>query len=92
MFNTWGDMKRMFLEKFFSASKIAATRKEICGICQHLGETLHEYWERLLMMDQNMVDVASGGALMDKTSVEHPTDMCPTYRSQRRKGQNALKR
>ncbi|RDX61942.1 hypothetical protein CR513_59780, partial [Mucuna pruriens] len=61
---------------------------------QHLGETLHEYWERfnklcatcshhqiseqlllqyfykrLLMMDQNMIDAVSGGALMDKTLV-----------------------
>ncbi|RDY00101.1 hypothetical protein CR513_16755, partial [Mucuna pruriens] len=47
LFNTWGDMKRMFLEKFFPASKTASIRKEICGIKQHTGETLHEYWERL---------------------------------------------
>ncbi|RDY00960.1 hypothetical protein CR513_15809, partial [Mucuna pruriens] len=37
-----GDMKRMFLEKFFPASKTATIKKEICGI----RETLHEYWER----------------------------------------------
>ncbi|RDY07080.1 hypothetical protein CR513_08869, partial [Mucuna pruriens] len=75
MFNTWGDMKRMFLEKFFPASRTAALPKEIFGIWQHYKETLHEYWERLnklyttclLMMDQNMVDAASWGALMDKT-------------------------
>ncbi|RDX78193.1 hypothetical protein CR513_41558, partial [Mucuna pruriens] len=55
--------------------------KEICGIRQHFGETLHEYWERfnklcatcpyhqisLIMMDRSMIDTASGGALMDKT-------------------------
>ncbi|RDX84278.1 hypothetical protein CR513_34689, partial [Mucuna pruriens] len=41
LFNMWGDMKRTFLEKFFPAS-----RTEICGIRQHIGETLHEYWER----------------------------------------------
>ncbi|RDY05400.1 hypothetical protein CR513_10767, partial [Mucuna pruriens] len=35
----------MFLEKFFSASQTATIRKEICGIRQHSGETLHEYWE-----------------------------------------------
>ncbi|RDY01781.1 hypothetical protein CR513_14851, partial [Mucuna pruriens] len=35
LFNTWGDMKRMFLEKFFLASRIATIRKEICGIRQH---------------------------------------------------------
>ncbi|RDY03924.1 hypothetical protein CR513_12427, partial [Mucuna pruriens] len=45
LFNTWGDMKRTFLEKFFPASKTATIRKEICGIRQHTGETLHEYWE-----------------------------------------------
>ncbi|RDY07250.1 hypothetical protein CR513_08669, partial [Mucuna pruriens] len=39
-------MKRMFLEKFFSASRTATIRKEICGIRQYTGETLHEYWER----------------------------------------------
>ncbi|RDY13839.1 hypothetical protein CR513_01190, partial [Mucuna pruriens] len=92
LFNTWGDMKRTFLEKFFPASRTATIRKEICGIRQHTGETLHEYWERfnklyvtcphhqiskqlliqyfyegLSMMDRSMIDVASGGALMDKT-------------------------
>ncbi|RDX82310.1 hypothetical protein CR513_36917, partial [Mucuna pruriens] len=46
LFNTWGDMKRMFLEKFFPASRTMTIRKEICGIRQHPGETLHEYWER----------------------------------------------
>ncbi|RDY12865.1 hypothetical protein CR513_02292, partial [Mucuna pruriens] len=73
----------MFLEKFFPTSRIAAIRKEIYRIRQHSGESLHEYWERfnklcttcpyheirLLMMDRNMVDAASGGALMDKTPV-----------------------
>ncbi|RDX91107.1 hypothetical protein CR513_26956, partial [Mucuna pruriens] len=43
MFNIWGDMKRMFLEKFFSASRIATIRKEIYGIYKHSGETLHEF-------------------------------------------------
>ncbi|RDY07570.1 hypothetical protein CR513_08320, partial [Mucuna pruriens] len=46
LFNTWGDMKCTFLEKFFPSSKTATIRKEICGIRQYLGETLHEYWER----------------------------------------------
>ncbi|RDY02058.1 hypothetical protein CR513_14527, partial [Mucuna pruriens] len=39
-------MKRMLLEKFFPASKIASIRKEICGIRQHSGEILYEYMER----------------------------------------------
>ncbi|RDY07846.1 hypothetical protein CR513_07985, partial [Mucuna pruriens] len=46
LINTWGDMKRMFLEKFFLTSRTATIRKEICGIRQHTRETLHEYWER----------------------------------------------
>ncbi|RDX81731.1 hypothetical protein CR513_37558, partial [Mucuna pruriens] len=58
-------MKHMFLEKFFPASRIAAILKEICGIRQHSGDTLHE----LLMMDRNMINAASGATLMDKTSV-----------------------
>ncbi|RDY00574.1 hypothetical protein CR513_16235, partial [Mucuna pruriens] len=43
LFNTWGDMKRTFLEKFFLASRTESIRKEICGIRQHIGETLHEF-------------------------------------------------
>ncbi|RDX91890.1 hypothetical protein CR513_26057, partial [Mucuna pruriens] len=91
LFKTWGDMKRLFFEKFFPASRTMIIRKEICGIRQHSGETLHEYWERfnklcatcphhqiseqlliqyfyegLTMMDQSMIDVSSGGALIDK--------------------------
>ncbi|RDY02039.1 hypothetical protein CR513_14558, partial [Mucuna pruriens] len=73
-------MKRMFLEKFFPTSRTTTIRKEFCGIRQHFGETLHEYWESfaphvhttksmssLMMMDRSMIDAASGGALMDKT-------------------------
>ncbi|RDX74948.1 hypothetical protein CR513_45225, partial [Mucuna pruriens] len=40
-------MKQTFLENIFPASRIAAIRKEIYGIRQHTGETLHEYWEHL---------------------------------------------
>ncbi|RDX93984.1 hypothetical protein CR513_23689, partial [Mucuna pruriens] len=46
LFNTWGDMKRTFLEKFFLTSRTVSIRKEIDGIRQHTRETLHEYWER----------------------------------------------
>ncbi|RDY14007.1 hypothetical protein CR513_00993, partial [Mucuna pruriens] len=74
-------MNRIFLEKFFPASRTATIRKEICGIRQQSGEILHEYWERLnklcatypyrqislSMMDKSMIHAASGGALMDKT-------------------------
>ncbi|RDY13959.1 hypothetical protein CR513_01050, partial [Mucuna pruriens] len=53
LFRTLGDMKRIFLEKFFLASRTATIRKEIC--------------RGLMMMDHSMIDAASGGALMDKT-------------------------
>ncbi|RDY06277.1 hypothetical protein CR513_09761, partial [Mucuna pruriens] len=43
LFNTWGDVKCIFMEKFFLASRTTTIRKEICGIRQHFGETLHEY-------------------------------------------------
>ncbi|RDY05481.1 hypothetical protein CR513_10678, partial [Mucuna pruriens] len=73
-------MKHMFLEKFFLATRTMTIKKEIGGIRQHPGETLHEYWERfnklyatcphhqisLTMMDWSMIDAASGGALMDE--------------------------
>ncbi|XP_031131791.1 uncharacterized protein LOC116033171 [Ipomoea triloba] len=43
---TWNDVKKLFLEKFFLASKATNIRKEIYGIRQCTGETLFEYWER----------------------------------------------
>ncbi|RDX69696.1 hypothetical protein CR513_51149, partial [Mucuna pruriens] len=46
LFNIRGDMKRMFLEKFFPASRTVTIRKEICRIRQHSRETLHKYCER----------------------------------------------
>lgn len=86
-------MKRLFLEKYFPASRAANIQKEICGVRHHNGESLHEYWEHfkklcanyphhqinehlliqyfyegLLPTDRSMIDAASGGALLDKTS------------------------
>jgi len=43
---SWDNLKRLFLEKFFPASRAASIRKEICGIRQIDRETLYEYWER----------------------------------------------
>ena len=40
---TWNEMKRLFLEKYFPASRAANIQKEICGVRQHNGESLHEY-------------------------------------------------
>ena len=39
-------MKRLSLEKYFPASRATNIRKKICGVKQHNGESLHEYWER----------------------------------------------
>ena len=43
---TWNEMNRLFLEKYFPASRVANIRKEICSVRQHNGESLYEYWER----------------------------------------------
>jgi len=43
---TWNAMKKILLEKYFPASRVANIRKEICGIRQFYGETFFEYWER----------------------------------------------
>ncbi|XP_073152941.1 uncharacterized protein [Henckelia pumila] len=57
---TWTALKRIFLEKYFPASRAANIKKEIYGIKQQMGETLHE----------SMVDAASGGVFVDKTPVQ----------------------
>nr|XP_027083810.1 uncharacterized protein LOC113706121 [Coffea arabica] len=43
---TWDQLKKKILDKYFPASRAASLRKEICGIKQHPGESLYEYWER----------------------------------------------
>ena len=40
---TWNEMKNLFLEKYFPASRVANIRKKIYGVRQHNGESLHEY-------------------------------------------------
>jgi hypothetical protein len=47
---TWNKMKRLFLEKYFLASRAPNIRKEICGVRQHNGESLHKYWERFKIL------------------------------------------
>jgi len=89
----WEGLKRVFLEKFFSASRVTSIRKEICGNMQQDRERVYEYWERfkrlctsfpyhqineqlliqyfyegLMAIDRQMIDAASGGVLVDKTS------------------------
>jgi len=41
----WETMERLFLEKYFPASQVAAICREIYGIKQRERETLSEYWE-----------------------------------------------
>lgn len=40
---TWADMQKQFLEKFFPTSRATDIQKEICGIRQFSGESLYEY-------------------------------------------------
>jgi len=42
---SWNDLKRLFLQRYFPASRVSSIRKEICGIKQG-NESLAEYWER----------------------------------------------
>ncbi|CAH9105229.1 unnamed protein product [Cuscuta epithymum] len=49
---SWNDMKKMFLENYFPATRTAVLRKEICGIKQTPGETLYEYRERFKKLCQ----------------------------------------
>nr|KYP60587.1 hypothetical protein KK1_022994 [Cajanus cajan] len=42
----WDDLKRVFLEKFFPASRTTTIWKDISGIRQLTRESLYEYWER----------------------------------------------
>uniref|UniRef100_A0A151UFS5 Retrotransposon gag domain-containing protein n=1 Tax=Cajanus cajan TaxID=3821 RepID=A0A151UFS5_CAJCA len=39
----WDDLKRVFLEKFFPASRTTAIQKDISGIRQLMGASLYEY-------------------------------------------------
>lgn len=43
---TCAQLKKKFLEKFFSASRTTSLRKEICSIKQYLRESLYDYWKR----------------------------------------------
>ncbi|RDX67637.1 hypothetical protein CR513_53460, partial [Mucuna pruriens] len=52
-----GDMRRIFLEEFILALRIAFKL------------LIQYFYERMMLMDKSMIDVASGGALIDKTLV-----------------------
>lgn len=46
LITTWNGMQKLFLEKYFPASKATNIRKEICSIRQFQGKNLYEYWKR----------------------------------------------
>ncbi|XP_023772380.2 uncharacterized protein LOC111921039 [Lactuca sativa] len=44
--DTWVDLARLFLDKYFPEMKASALKREIIGIKQHKKEAFHTYWER----------------------------------------------
>jgi hypothetical protein len=44
--DTWAKMKKVFLEKYFPATRLNSLKKSISNIEQHSSETLYEYYER----------------------------------------------
>ncbi|XP_068666492.1 uncharacterized protein [Aristolochia californica] len=62
---TWNEMKRLFLEKYFPASRAVNFRKEIFRISEQL--LTQYFYEGLIPTDRSMIDAASGAALVDKT-------------------------
>nr|GEU63167.1 reverse transcriptase domain-containing protein [Tanacetum cinerariifolium] len=44
--NTFEQMAKMFLEKYFSPSMVTKLKNEITNFCQHPDESLFEAWER----------------------------------------------
>ena len=76
---TWNGMKKIFLEKYFLASRVANIRKEICWerfeqLCiqypyhQILDQLLIQYfYEGLMLTDRSIIDVENTGALVEKT-------------------------
>ncbi|GMJ16126.1 hypothetical protein HRI_005281800 [Hibiscus trionum] len=44
--NTWGDLSRVFLDRYFPAAKATELRRNILSIQKMHDESLYEYWER----------------------------------------------
>ncbi|XP_073121422.1 uncharacterized protein [Henckelia pumila] len=91
-------MKRIFLEKYFPASRAANIRKEIYGIKKMTVESLHEYWERFKklcascpqhQMSENLLiqycyegNGQTAKACGICAAIGHTTDMCPTLQEE----------
>ncbi|KAG8498114.1 hypothetical protein CXB51_006644 [Gossypium anomalum] len=43
---TWDDLSRVYLDRFFPASRAAKLRRDIVGIRQMESESIYDYWER----------------------------------------------
>ncbi|KAG8493358.1 hypothetical protein CXB51_010940 [Gossypium anomalum] len=57
--NTWFDMSRLFLDRFFFATRAAELKRDIA--------LLQYFYEGFLPMEMKMINVASGGALVNMT-------------------------
>src|SRR4051812_20504158 len=44
--NTWDQMSKTFLSKYYPAQRTNAVRKEMMQFTQYNGESFHECWER----------------------------------------------
>ena len=45
-YQSWANLRRYFLEKYYPSNKAAAARKDITSARQEFGETFYEYWTR----------------------------------------------
>ncbi|KAH9716650.1 hypothetical protein KPL71_021531 [Citrus sinensis] len=81
---TWNETRRLFLEKYFPASKAGSIQKEICGIRQYNGESLYDYWKQFKKLcascphhqisDQLLIQYFYEGLLpMDRSMIDAPS-------------------
>ncbi|CAM8999133.1 unnamed protein product [Rhodiola kirilowii] len=50
---SWDQMQRKFMDKYYSHSKVAQTRKELSMLRQGRGETLFDYLERFRQLEES---------------------------------------
>ncbi|GMI80970.1 hypothetical protein HRI_001766300 [Hibiscus trionum] len=79
--NTWSDLSRVFLDRYFPVEKATEIRRNILGIQQMHDESLYEYWERFKKLcascpqhglsEQTLIQYLYEGMLpMDKKMVD----------------------
>ena len=74
--NTWAQMQKAFLEKYFPATKLNSLKKSISNLEQHATENLYDYYERYKKLvascpyhgysNQDLVLYLHGGLLDDE--------------------------